>query len=51
MEEPKNEQDAAERLEKRPYEAPCIEESTEFETLALTCTSGIYACYPTGGAS
>lgn len=35
---------------RRPYEPPAIEETSEFETLALSCTGLVndIACYGTG---
>jgi hypothetical protein len=29
---------------RRPYVAPAIEETSDFETLALACTSGVANC-------
>lgn len=31
---------------RRPYEPPAIEESSEFETLSLTCTHTAAGCDP-----
>jgi hypothetical protein len=37
----------AEAPKRQPYEPPAIEETSEFETLALACTQlTVYACGP-----
>lgn len=43
-------EDSRERKQRRPYEPPAIEESSQFETLALACAlqSGFDCTYGSG---